>query len=95
MKTDDKLKIENLESDLFIEDLGKIQGGQSTMTTMALGEEDSGLPFGGGGPADGPGFGYKPYDYSRMIDEIMDSVYPRKQPGVDYGSVTTLAIGEE
>ena len=39
MNIDSKLKIENLETDLFIEDLGKIQGGYTNMTSLA-GHED-------------------------------------------------------
>jgi len=96
MKTDAKLKVENLESELFIADLGKVRGGESRMSTMAMGEEDSGasIPI-GCGPADGPYTGQRPYfDAARLIEEIMTSLPGRGLPLPD-DSVTTLALGEE
>jgi hypothetical protein len=82
MKTDSKLKIENLETELFIEELGKVHGGLSAMTSLA-GQED-------------PGFCDTPStDYAGMADEIIrrtlggTGYFPP-------GEATTLAtFGEE
>ena len=93
MKTEAKLRIENLASELFIEDLGKVRGGQSEMTTMALGEEDSGIPL-GCGPADGPCHGHGPFPYPLWIEEIMKFL-PGTGGSTPGHPVTTLATGEE
>jgi len=82
MKTDRKLKIENLETDLFIEELGKIQGGYTNMTSLA-GHED-------------PDFCDTPSsDYAGVADEILRKVLARTGH-FPPDEVTTLALfGEE
>lgn len=49
-----KLKIEDLECDLALDDLAAIHGGYATMPMIVPGPL---LPYGGPGPADGPGYG--------------------------------------
>ena len=90
MKTDGKLKIENLETDLFIDELGKIQGGQATVTSLA-GQEDPGW-------SDTPSWsGQRPplSDYAGLVDEIIrESLGGTGQ--LPPGEATTLALfGEE
>ena len=84
MKTESKLKIENLETELFIEELGKVHGGLSAMTSLA-GQEDPGFCD---TPSPSP-------DYSGMADEIIRKTLA----GTGYfppGEATTLAaFGEE
>jgi hypothetical protein len=90
MKTDRKLKIENLEVDLFIDELGKIHGGQTSMTSLA-GREDPGF-------CDTPSWsGQRPPlpDYAGMVDEIIGKTLGRTDP-LPPGRATTLAtFGEE
>ncbi len=82
MNIDSKLKIENLETDLFIEDLGKIQGGYTNMTSLA-GHED-------------PNFSDTPSsDYAGMVDEILRKALGGTGH-LPPGEATTLALfGEE
>lgn len=82
MKTDRKLKIENLETDLFIEELGNVRGGYTNMTSLA-GQED-------------PNFSDTPSsDYAGMVDEIIRKALGGTGQ-FPPGEVTTLALfGEE
>ncbi len=82
MKTDRKLKIDNLETELFIEELGKIQGGYTNMTSLA-GHED-------------PDFSDTPSsDYAGMVDEILRKALDGTGH-FPPGEATTLALfGEE
>lgn len=90
MKTDSTLKIENIEVELFIDELGKIHGGQTGMTSLA-GQEDPGF-------SDTPSWsGQRPPlpDYAGMVDEIIRTTLGRSGQ-LPPGKATTLAtFGEE
>ena len=85
MKTRDSLKIENLESELFIEDLGRVSGGGHCFTTMAVGEEDS------SNSCTAPhGF----FDHAGFKEQLKGLLEQNGIPRPDQ-TITTLALGEE
>lgn len=89
--TDGKLKIENLDSELFITDLGRIRGGSAGMTSLA-GQEDPGFCD---TPAhDHPGLPYA--DFTKMFDQIIRKALEHTGRVPPYGDeVSTQALGEE
>ncbi len=75
------LNIENLESEMFIAELGAVRGGHSER-----------MPF-GCGPADGPCAPEAPNPYA-MLEEIMKDL-PGGGVILPHRPVTSLALGEE
>ena len=88
MKHDKSLKIENLENELFIEELGQVKGGNPSATSLAGSE----TPDWDDTPQQPiyPGTGIESItDLLERYRHITGSPYNPAQP------VTTLAIGEE
>lgn len=89
MKTDRKLKLENLDSELFIAELGKVHGGQASMTSLAGSEDPSWN--------DTPWAGPRPplSDYADPVNDIFRKVFGGTGGFPSQGEVTTQSLGEE
>lgn len=89
MKHDKRLNIENLETELFIEELGQVYGGNTSSTSLAGSEE--------------PGWDDTPsqpvfFTPSNINIEELLGRYRRSYPGLPSNPeqpVTTYALGEE
>lgn len=97
MKHDKSLKIESLDSELFIEELGRVTGGTLTATTMALGEEDSpgGMPAPSQPKLPGPVTPFDPSAFQDQLNERLAHVRQLVNPWTKQPFYTTQALGEE
>jgi hypothetical protein len=87
--TDRNVRIEDLGTDLFIDELGKVQGGQAAMTSLA-GHEEPDWSDTPPWPGHKPSYPEFPVAVEEMIRKAFDD--RRHLPPIE---VTTMALGEE
>lgn len=84
--------IADLDNELFIEELGNVEGGGGNRTTLAIGEEGGSTPSTMAGCEEGPLPGW---DFGRIVDDVLQRIPSPSRPTPPLGPLTTLALGEE